>query len=76
MDLDVVKALDERGIFIDDRDEWDEHRVRHGYPPEIVARLEQLALDLEAQVTAAVAPFDEATAVRWLGVPRRHRLER
>ncbi|GEP48779.1 DUF402 domain-containing protein [Microbacterium saccharophilum] len=68
MDLDVVKALDERGIFIDDRDEWDEHRVRYGYPAEVVARLEHVALDLEAQVTAGVAPFDDATAARWLAV--------
>ena len=31
MDLDVVDHTD-RGIYIDDRDEWDEHRVRYGYP--------------------------------------------
>lgn len=68
MDLDVVKALDERGIFIDDRDEWEEHRVRYGYPADVVERLEQVTLDLEAQVTAAVAPFDDETAGRWLAV--------
>jgi hypothetical protein len=32
MDLDVVRARDGRGIWIDDRDEWDEHRVQYGYP--------------------------------------------
>ena len=32
MDLDVVSAVDGRGIWIDDRDEWDEHRVAYGYP--------------------------------------------
>ncbi len=31
MDLDVVRARDGRGIWIDDRDEWDEHRVQYGY---------------------------------------------
>ena len=31
MDLDVVEHEDV-GIFIDDRDEWDEHRVQYGYP--------------------------------------------
>jgi len=66
MDLDVVKALDERGIFIDDRDEWDEHRVAYGYPPEVVARLEQVALDLEREVTASIAPFDDQTCAGWL----------
>lgn len=66
MDLDVVRARDGRGIFIDDRDEWDEHRVRYGYPLEIVARLEDVALDLEREVTSEQAPFDGATAAHWL----------
>lgn len=66
MDLDVVNAVDGRGIWIDDRDEWDEHRVAYGYPLEIVAQLEALAVDLEARVRAGVAPFDDATADAWL----------
>jgi len=66
MDLDVVKAVDARGIYIDDRDEWDEHRVQLGYPLDIVATLEALAVDLERQVTAGTAPFDDATADQWL----------
>ncbi|MET0673965.1 MAG: DUF402 domain-containing protein [Microbacterium pygmaeum] len=66
MDLDVVNAVDGRGIFIDDRDEWDEHRVRYGYPLDLVERLEALAVDLERRVTAAEAPFDDATADAWL----------
>lgn len=70
MDLDVVRARGERGVFVDDRDEWDEHRVHYGYPPEIVERLEAVALDLEAQVTASTAPFDEDTAARWFAVLR------
>lgn len=68
MDLDVVRARDERGVFIDDRDEWEEHRVRYGYPADIVLRLEQVASDLEAAVRAAAPPYDEATAAHWLGV--------
>ena len=39
MDLDVVRAVDGRGIWIDDRDEWDEHRVAYGYPLDIVGRV-------------------------------------
>jgi hypothetical protein len=65
MDLDVVRALDERGLYIDDRDEWDEHRLRYGYPADIVTLLEQLAVDLERRVGAFEAPFDDATAERW-----------
>ncbi len=70
MDLDVVKAIDGRGIWIDDRNEWDEHRVAYGYPVQLVDRLEQVAVDLERQVTASAPPYDDATAAHWLGVLR------
>lgn len=66
MDLDVVKAIDGRGLFIDDRDEWDEHRVAYGYPLDLVERLEALAVDLERRVAAGEAPFDDATPDAWL----------
>jgi protein associated with RNAse G/E len=66
MDLDVVRAVDERGLWIDDRDEWDEHRVAYGYPLEIVQRLESLAIALEGRVGAGEPPFDDATADAWL----------
>jgi len=66
MDLDVVLARDERGLWIDDRDEWDEHRVRYGYPLDVVDRLESVAVDLEGRVRAGAAPFDDATGDRWL----------
>ncbi|RKT33267.1 hypothetical protein DEU34_1857 [Microbacterium sp. AG1240] len=66
MDLDVVEQAD-RGVWIDDRDEWEEHRVRYGYPLDIVDRLEAVTLELEARVTRREAPFDDATIDRWLG---------
>nr|WP_208382329.1 DUF402 domain-containing protein [Microbacterium ulmi] len=64
MDLDVVDRLD-TGVYIEDRDEWDEHRVHFGYPLEIVDRLEAVAIDLERRVAASEPPFDEATSRRW-----------
>lgn len=67
MDLDVVDHA-ERGIYIDDVDEWEEHRVRYGYPREIVERLEARASDLERRVRAHEAPYDPSTALRWLAV--------
>jgi hypothetical protein len=67
MDLDVVEHAT-RGIWIDDRDEWDEHRVQYGYPLAIVERLEILAVELEGRVTRREAPFDDATPAHWLGV--------
>ncbi|WP_345751501.1 DUF402 domain-containing protein [Microbacterium rhizophilus] len=67
MDLDVVRRLDGRGVYIDDEDEWQEHRVLYGYPPDVVEALEATARDLERRVRALEPPFDEATADRWLG---------
>lgn len=66
MDLDVVRRLDERGTYVDDRDEWAEHSIRYGYPADVMAHLEALALDLEQRVRAQVAPFDDATGDVWL----------
>ena len=65
MDLDVVERVGAE-VYIEDRDEWDEHRVRYGYPLELVDRLEQVAVDLESRVRAGDPPFDDATADRWL----------
>jgi protein associated with RNAse G/E len=65
MDLDVVDR-EGQGVYIDDRDEWDEHRVAYGYPADVVATLDALATDLERRVTAQEAPFDPVTADVWL----------
>jgi uncharacterized protein len=66
MDLDVVRVVGERGTWVDDRDEWAENSVQFGYPADVRAQLEDLALDLEHRVRAQVAPFDDATADAWL----------
>ena len=66
MDLDVVRRTDERGTYVDDRDEWAEHSIRYGYPADVRAHLERRTLELERQVRAEAAPFDDATGDRWL----------
>ncbi len=66
MDLDVVRALDARGTWIDDTDEWDQHRVEYGYPSGVVEHLETRAAELEVLVRDLVAPFDDPTAQAWL----------
>lgn len=79
MDLDVVRmeavvsdprrgADPQRGgsTAVEDRDEWAEHAARFGYPDDVMARLEALALDLEERVLAEVPPFDAASADVWL----------
>lgn len=70
MDLDVVRRADGT-VFIDDIDEWEEHRVRYGYPARVIEALEDVARDLERRVAAHEAPFDDATADGWLGVLER-----
>ncbi|MCR2783737.1 MULTISPECIES: DUF402 domain-containing protein [unclassified Microbacterium] len=65
MDLDVVQRVG-ADVYIEDRDEWDEHRVAYGYPLDIVDRLERVAVDLETRVRNREAPFDETTAQHWL----------
>ena len=66
MDLDVVRVEGERGTWIDDEDEWEEHRLQYGYPVEVQRHLEALAADLEQRVRAQLPPFDDATADVWL----------
>lgn len=68
MDLDVVRRLDDRGVYIDDEDEWELHRARYGYPSRVIEALEATAHDLERRVRSLEPPFDDATADRWLGV--------
>ena len=68
MDLDVVRVEGERGTWIDDEDEWDEHRAWYGYPADVQEHLVALAAELAENVRAQVPPFDDATADRWLDI--------
>jgi protein associated with RNAse G/E len=63
MDLDVVRTAD-RGVFIDDEDEFAEHRVAMDYPASLVESLEASAGQLYQAVKAEQAPFD-GTDVEW-----------
>jgi uncharacterized protein len=65
MDLDVIRARDERGTWIDDEDEWADHRVRYGYPEHIVRELEERTSVIAADVRDGRAPYDEATVEFW-----------
>lgn len=66
MDLDVVLAHDGRGLFIDDHDEWDRHRVEFGYPDDVQRHLEALAVRIRDAIEARTAPFDQVAADGWL----------
>ena len=66
LDLDVVRPADGRPVYVDDEDEFAEHRVAYGYPSEVVSLAEESAAWVFAEVVAGRAPFDDATPERWL----------
>ena len=63
MDLDVIRMA-ERGVFIDDQDEFAVHRVSMNYPDRLVEDIQVAADELYQAVKAQQAPFD-GTDVEW-----------
>lgn len=64
LDLDVVRGRTGR-VWVDDEDEFADHRVRFAYPADVVEAA-MTACDLVlAAVAQAAAPYD-GTAVGWL----------
>ncbi len=66
LDLDVVQRHDGT-VYLDDEDEFAEHRVTFGYPADVVAMAEKSAVDLLTAVQAGTPPYDDATSAPWLG---------
>ena len=62
LDLDLMDT-EVRGIFVDDEDEFAEHRERMGYPPEIVASAEAALAELLALSQWHGFPLDRDTHV-------------
>lgn len=56
LDLDVLRFDDGR-VVLDDQDEFAEHQVRYGYPPEIIAGAETSAAWLLDAVRSGREPF-------------------
>ena len=67
----VVEALRARSRLLDgsceiiDVDEFEEHQVRYGYPPDVIERAEAAANEVLDLMTRRVAPFDDAMARSW-----------
>ena len=70
LDLDVIEQLD-RTVIVDDQDEFDEHRVELGYPPEIVALAMSTRDLIRTAVTGKIPPFDGPSSAPWFDVLRR-----
>jgi hypothetical protein len=64
LDLDVIRGTSGR-IWVDDEDEFAEHRVSLGYPQDVVAGALASSQRVHADVTRGAAPFD-GTHSRWL----------
>ncbi len=63
LDLDVVRYRN-GPVAVIDEDEFVEHRVRFGYPPEVVAAVERTASALVTALVERIEPFGTA-ADRW-----------
>ncbi|MEV6521068.1 DUF402 domain-containing protein [Longispora sp. NPDC051575] len=57
LDLDVCRVRADGRVFVDDEDEFADHQVRYGYPPEVVAAASASAAWLVEAVTARSGPF-------------------
>ena len=77
LDLDVIKMASEHlsdplewmaapgETFVDDEDEFEEHRVAFNYPDGVVTAAQTTCEELKRAVRAGVAPYD-GTHERWL----------
>jgi protein associated with RNAse G/E len=63
LDLDVILIGDR--LWLDDEDEFAEHRVSMGYPDDVASRAEQDAEAVLSLVRANLPPFD-GRATDWL----------
>ncbi|WP_193606510.1 DUF402 domain-containing protein [Nocardioides lijunqiniae] len=64
LDLDVIRGNDGR-VWVDDEDEFDQHRVELGYPEDVVELAVATAARIHAAVDRRLAPFD-GSAEAWL----------
>ncbi len=69
LDLDVVRGTAGE-VWVDDEDEFANHRVTYGYPDEIVTLASASCARIETLVRTGAAPFDADTSAHWLGVLR------
>jgi hypothetical protein len=64
LDLDVVRRRDGE-VYVDDEDEFADHQVSLGYPPEVVTLAETSRDRVHTAVLAQEAPYD-GSHERWL----------
>ena len=67
LDLDVVRGWTGR-VWVDDEDEFAEHRVRYGYPPEVVEHAVRTCTRVRGEVERSEVPFDPETPAGWFAM--------
>ena len=65
LDLDVVRTRVGR-TWVDDEDEFAEHRVRYGYPEDVVRGASASCDAVRAEVAARRAPYDGRCGPAWI----------
>jgi hypothetical protein len=65
LDLDVVRGRTGR-VWVDDEDEFADHRVRFGYPDHVIRAATESCAAVHAAVLAREAPYDGVVGARWL----------
>jgi uncharacterized protein len=57
LDLDVLRVRANQQVLLVDEDEFAAHRVRYGYPPDVIRNAEQAAAWLQAAIGDGAEPF-------------------
>ncbi len=65
LDLDVTRYRDSGDVAVLDEDEFDEHRVQYGYPPNIVDKARTATARVAIEVERRIEPFGEV-AGNWM----------
>jgi uncharacterized protein len=75
LDLDVVRGRTGR-TWVDDEDEFADHRVRLGYPADVVRRAVATCAEVLEAVTSRRSPYDGIVSERWLATLQAARMRR
>ncbi len=65
LDLDVIRGVSGR-VWVDDEDEFAQHRVRFGYPEDVVAQAMASCDRVHAAMREQRAPYDGTAHLPWL----------
>ena len=65
LDLDVVRGISGR-VWVDDEDEFAQHRVEFGYPEDAVTQAMASCDRVRASMLEHLAPYDGTTHLPWL----------